>query len=79
MKVRCPNCSWRPGGQAFWSCERCSCSFDTFATNARCPDCGKTWLETQCPSCSVWSLHEDWYDGEIPVYEVVEETRELER
>ena len=63
MKIRCPKCAWEPDGRPYWGCDSCHCVFDTFSTGARCPQCARSWLETQCIKCGVWSLHEDWYDG----------------
>jgi hypothetical protein len=63
MRIRCPNCAWAPDGRAHWECEGCHTMFDTFATHARCPQCPRSWLETQCIKCGKWSQHEDWYDG----------------
>lgn len=73
MKIRCPQCRWAPDGGPHWSCDRCRESFDTFATNAQCPGCGQNWLETQCPKCAHWALHEDWFDGGPPAWQELEE------
>ena len=38
--------------------------WNTFETRARCPGCSKQWSVTQCLSCHIVSLHEDWYHDE---------------
>ncbi len=66
IKIACPKCSWQPDGGAHWQCS-CGCSWDTFSTGGRCPECKFVWEDTQCPpypgGCMAWSKHEDWYKG----------------
>ena len=64
--IRCPGCNATPGQSARWTCDACSKSWNTFATRARCPRCGKQYLDTQCPSCSRRFDHEDWYVNPEP-------------
>ena len=59
-RIRCPLCAWTPCPEDRWMC-LCGCSWNTFETRGRCPDCGQQWLETQCLACGGWSPHEDWY------------------
>ncbi|HKQ92764.1 MAG TPA: hypothetical protein VJZ77_19045 [Blastocatellia bacterium] len=75
-RIRCPMCRWQPDAGSSWGCgdcaypERffggCGMVWNTFDTRGLCPGCGHQWRWTACSSCSVWSLHEDWYakDGE---------------
>ena len=65
-RVRCPLCGWRHDGKPHWGCDACFAVFDTFLTRATCPNCGKTWRETQCPSCHRLSPHLDWYVRDNP-------------
>ena len=66
IEIRCPKCNWQPDGKPYWHCT-CGQSWDTFATGARCPKCGKVWEDTQCVKhaggCNAWSPHLDWYKG----------------
>ena len=59
-RIRCPECAWEPQRGDRWSCE-CLHSWNTFDTGGVCPSCDRTWTETQCPKCHVWSRHLDWY------------------
>ncbi|TAF67855.1 MAG: hypothetical protein EAZ55_02220 [Cytophagales bacterium] len=59
-KIECPKCQWEPDGNAYWTCH-CGHTWNTFDTQGRCPKCLKIHQQTQCPACSQWSLHEDWY------------------
>ena len=36
-------------------------TWNTFDTGGVCPACLHQWTETQCLSCSRWSLHSLWY------------------
>ena len=58
--VRCPQCGWEPSADDRWACS-CLHLWNTFQTRGVCPACEKQWLETQCPRCNEWSLHEHWY------------------
>jgi hypothetical protein len=68
MKIYCPKCSYEPKTDDRWIC-KCQFIWNTFDTAAKCPSCGYQWLETQCPGCSQWSLHVDWYHVEDDVKE----------
>ena len=59
-RIRCPMCGWTPDPGDRWMCS-CGCSWNTFETRGRCPDCGRRWHQTQCLLCGEWSPHEDWY------------------
>jgi hypothetical protein len=74
--IRCPLCRWQPDAWSSWECGECEfpeyffggcgMEWNTFDTRGLCPGCGHQWRWTACLSCSVWSLHDDWYakDGE---------------
>ena len=61
-RIRCPHCSWRPDGAAYWACA-CGHVWDVFATQARCPACKLRQEMTFCPDCCVASPHLHWYEG----------------
>jgi hypothetical protein len=62
-RIRCPACGWEPTRHHLWMCS-CLHSWNTFETRGVCPACSRRWTETQCPRCSAWSPHDDWYaDG----------------
>ncbi len=73
--IRCPLCSWQPSPGSRWHCQGgvltpepefagCGTVWNTFSTAGRCPGCSHQWKWTSCLSCSEWSLHDDWYEGE---------------
>jgi len=59
-RVRCPLCAWVPRAGDRWSCA-CGCTWNTFDTRGRCPECSYVWNETQCLACHAWSRHAAWY------------------
>ncbi|WP_210513657.1 hypothetical protein [Hymenobacter terricola] len=72
LEIYCPACQWEPDGGAHWVCD-CGCVWNTFDTGGVCPQCRYRWRRTGCPSCTVWSLHVDWYHGlDEEVAELVE-------
>lgn len=62
-RIRCPLCMWVPKPSSRWACY-CGCSFHTFDTGARCPDCGFRYEQTMCLDCHKWSKHRAWYTDE---------------
>src|SRR5690606_5942169 len=58
--IQCPLCEWQPDGAAHWTCG-CGHKWNTFETNARCPNCGKQAEETVCPGCGEHQPNEAWY------------------
>lgn len=62
-RTRCPKCGWRPRKSDLWSCV-CGCSWNTFDTGGKCPECQAQWHDTQCLRCHRWSPHLDWYTTE---------------
>jgi Zn-dependent protease len=47
----CRECAEPPPIGAFWRCPACLKPFDTFATQATCPNCGVQFPVTQCLNC----------------------------
>lgn len=47
----CPNCHTSPSQGPFWMCGQCRKTFDTFAHNATCPNCGAHFSLTRCMEC----------------------------
>lgn len=56
----CPDCGEPPLVGTNWQCNRCQTSFDTFQTNATCPNCGTLFLSTRCPECGVSHPMSKW-------------------
>ena len=69
--IRCPACQWQPDRKSRWFCMSmgapenfsagCGHGWNTFDTRGVCPGCLYQWKHTTCLSCSVTSLHDDWY------------------
>ncbi len=69
--IRCPACRWQPDKNSRWFCVAmgppenfatgCGHGWNTFDTRGQCPGCKHQWRHTTCLSCSVTSLHDDWY------------------
>jgi hypothetical protein len=69
--IRCPACQWQPDKFSRWFCISmgppenftggCGNGWNTFDTRGICPGCQHHWRHTTCLSCSVTSLHDDWY------------------
>jgi hypothetical protein len=70
-KICCPACQWQPDKYSRWFCISmgppenfsggCGNGWNTFDTRGVCPGCQHHWRHTTCLSCSVTSLHDDWY------------------
>ena len=56
----CPSCKTAPPLGALWRCGQCGNAFDTFATNAACPQCGTHYNLTQCLDCGTRSAMSEW-------------------
>ena len=69
--IRCPACKWVPEKSSRWFCVNmgppenftagCGHAWNTFDTAGKCPGCSHQWQHTTCLTCSVTSLHDDWY------------------
>ncbi len=71
VHVSCPKCGWEPDETCRWQCSVCKTAWNTFATRANCPGCGKVYENTVClkskGGCNQVSPHADWYEKvEIP-------------
>lgn len=49
--IACPGCGNAPPVGDFWTCTSCKSHFDTFETQANCPQCGERFSDTQCMAC----------------------------
>lgn len=56
----CPNCLQAPIRGAHWQCGNCQAAFDTFESNAACPNCATPYPVTVCPECGVGHSFNDW-------------------
>ena len=56
----CPSCHAAPPLGLLWRCAQCGTAFDTFATNAACPQCAAQYNLTQCLDCGTRSAMADW-------------------
>jgi len=55
----CPSCSQSPQIGTFWKC-KCGMRFDTFATQATCPQCGIQYPTTMCFNCHIQHPIGEW-------------------
>jgi Zn-dependent protease len=63
----CPSCRTPAPQGMFWICSNCKKPFDTFATNAACPNCRMTFAITTCPECSAAAPISTWSTAHIGV------------
>ena len=56
----CPVCKAAPPQGAFWVCGKCRKPFDTFVTQAICPNCGVQYGVTFCPECGNLRPLSEW-------------------
>src|SRR6266436_7944157 len=61
-EVACPACGTSPPAAPIWRCP-CGAEFDTFATRATCPQCGRRFETTACPHCGRHFPIEEWSGG----------------
>jgi Zn-dependent protease len=57
---RCPSCKAAPLVGAYWICGLCQKPFDTFETQAVCPNCNARFGATRCAECGAQSPISDW-------------------
>ena len=60
----CPSCKVSPPCGSFWACGSCQVAFDTFETEAVCPQCNTQFPKTACPNCGVSSPYAQWVSVE---------------
>ena len=58
--MECPACHANPPRGVFWTCGLCKTPFDTFESEARCPNCHRAYARTACPECGTLSAYSDW-------------------
>lgn len=56
----CPDCKSAPPLGALWRCGHCGNSFDIFATQAACPNCGANFNLIQCLDCGKRFPMNEW-------------------
>jgi len=56
----CPSCKTPPPVGTFWKCPHCAKPFDTFQTQAHCPQCGAEFPVTMCLDCRVLKPMREW-------------------
>jgi Zn-dependent protease len=56
----CPSCRERPIMGPLWRCDKCLKPFDTFATQAVCPNCGTQFGVTRCLDCGSIRPMSEW-------------------
>lgn len=59
----CPACRTPPRIGRFWVCAHCRTAFDTFETNAACPNCSAQFTQTQCLACGATAPISEWQAG----------------
>jgi Zn-dependent protease len=57
----CPRCKSRPPIGALWKCGRCGQAFDTFQTQATCPNCATQFAVTKCLDCGAVHPMSEWF------------------
>jgi Zn-dependent protease len=61
----CPWCKAEPPLGNFWTCGNCKAAFDTFESQAVCPNCGAQFAATRCLDCGKANPLSEWT---APVY-----------
>jgi Zn-dependent protease len=56
----CPSCKTAPLIGAFWKCSHCGKPFDTFQTQAVCPNCAAQFPVTICLDCRALNPWDKW-------------------
>jgi hypothetical protein len=56
----CPSCGTAPPVGAFWKCNHCGQTFDTFQTRGVCPNCKAQFAVTKCLDCGVAKPMSEW-------------------
>jgi Zn-dependent protease len=56
----CPSCKTSPPVGEFWRCSNCTNSFDTFQTQAVCPQCSTHFATTGCLDCGRTYPLQEW-------------------
>jgi len=56
----CPSCQTAPPLGALWKCGKCGQTFDTFQTQAVCPNCATQYPTTMCLHCKKQHPMHEW-------------------
>jgi DNA-directed RNA polymerase subunit RPC12/RpoP len=56
----CPRCKAAPPVGNFWKCGQCGTAFDTFSTQAVCPNCAARFDTTKCLDCGGLNPMSEW-------------------
>lgn len=56
----CPACKTSPPIGEFWKCGKCGQAFDTFQTQAVCPNCATHFSVTKCLDCGATHPVSEW-------------------
>ncbi len=65
-EYHCPVCRESPPVGNFWRCGRCGTGFDTFLTQAFCPNCNAEYPVTACPYCFNGRPMVEWRGFQAP-------------
>jgi hypothetical protein len=57
----CPACKTAPPIGDFWKCGKCGQAFDTFQTQATCPNCATQFAVTRCLDCGAVHPVSEWF------------------
>ena len=57
----CPVCKTGPPIGDFWKCGKCGQAFDTFQTQAVCPNCATQFAVTKCLDCGAVRPLSEWF------------------
>jgi Zn-dependent protease len=60
----CPSCKTSPPLGEYWKCSTCAKVFDTFQTQAVCPNCGTQFPKTACLDCGRAHPFSEWPAGD---------------
>lgn len=60
----CPSCKASPPRGAFWTCGACEAVFDTFESEAVCPNCNTHFPKTACANCGTFSAYSEWLSAD---------------
>jgi len=65
-EFHCPACGESPPIGEFWRCGKCRGAFDTFLTQAFCPNCNAEYGMTACPYCFNSRPMAEWRGFQAP-------------
>jgi hypothetical protein len=63
----CPACKAHPPIGDFWKCGKCGQAFDTFQTQAVCPNCATHFGVTKCMDCGSVHPVSEWFSPAMSV------------